>query len=69
MDNNDNINILSIPKGKKLILEKININDFPEYKKRLKKHFEEPSNYFNDDLGNKKIINKKTSWFNVTDKL
>ena len=55
MDNNDNINILSIPKGKKLILEKININDFPEYKKRLKKHFEEPSNYFNDDLGNKKI--------------
>ena len=55
MDNNDDINILSIPKGKKLILEKININDFPEYKKRLKNLFEEPSNYFNDDLGNKKI--------------
>ena len=55
MDNNDDINILSIPKGKKLILEKININDFPEYKKRLKKHFEEPTNYFNDDFGNKKI--------------
>jgi len=55
MDNNDDINILSIPKGKKLILEKININDFPEYKIKLKKHFEEPSNYFNDDFGNKKI--------------
>ena len=55
MDNNDDVNILSIPKRKKLILEKININDFPEFKKGLKKHFEEPSNYFNNEFGNKKI--------------
>jgi len=55
MDNNNDANILSMPKGKKLILEKININVFPEYKKGLKRHFEEPSNYFNNEFGNKII--------------
>ena len=49
----------SIPKGKKIKLEKVNINDYPELKLKIKQQFEEPDKYFDNAYSNKKQVRIK----------
>ena len=46
----------SIPKGKKIKLEKVNINDYPELKLKIKQNFEDPDKYFDNHISNKKQV-------------
>lgn len=49
----------SIPKGKKIKLEKVNINDYPELKLKIKQQFEDPEKYFDNCFTNKKQVRIK----------
>ena len=49
----------SIPKGKKIKLEKVNINDYPELKLKIKQQFEDPDKYFDNYSMNKKQVRVK----------
>ena len=49
----------SITKGKKIKLEKVNINDYPELKLKIKQQFEDPEKYFDNCFTNKKQVRIK----------